>query len=115
MGSLLTNHLLIDAWSINLPEKGFTYHSQAYKNAWDRLDKLFIVDTSWYPPMMEVNVDCSSHMSDHFPVIVTLSEHYWKLHMSGCSMKIPMMINNLHLENLCLKLMCSQFCITCLI
>lgn len=35
---------------------------------------------------------------DHFPVVLTLSEYDWSNQMSGCSMKRPLIVNNLLLN-----------------
>lgn len=95
---LKSTHLLIDAWDGPQRDKGYTYHSQAYARAWSRLDRIYIVSSLWCPPVMDILVDYQNSLSDHFPIIATFSEYDWQAQMIGCSVKRPLIVNNLMLH-----------------
>lgn len=59
--NLQATHTFLDAWS-GKTDKGFTYHSQAYKNAWSRLDRIYIINTAWCPPSMDIIVDYANNL-----------------------------------------------------
>lgn len=109
--SLQSNHRFSDTWEGKLPDKGFTYHSQAYSKAWARLDRLYIVNVAWCPPVMDTFVDYKSHLSDHFPVVASFNEYDWLNQMKGCNIKRPLIVNNLVLKKLCFNILYYLHCL----
>lgn len=89
--TLLKNvYPLIDVWVDASPTPygiGFTYHFQAYSSAKSHLDRMYVIESSWCPPGVQILVNYACHLSDHFPVITTFAEYNWKEQMVACTHK----------------------------
>ena len=109
--SLVQMHNLQDAWPLLHSTTAFTFHSQAHIKAWARLDRFYLSGTNWCPPHITLMVDYKLHLSDHFPIIIDLQEYNWKLHMQGCSVRRPLMVNNLHCGKSLFRDYVTQVCL----
>lgn len=67
-------------------ERGYTYHSEAYRNAWSESTLLIPL---WCPLAIEASIDYDSHLFDHFPLIFNFHKYGWNAHMVGCFNKHP--------------------------
>ena len=104
-------HNLFDAWSMLHPASAFTYHSQAYSKAWARLDRVYLSGLQWCPPTISLQVERQWHLSDHFPLVLTLHTYYWHQQMKGNTLRRPLMVNNLHCGKTLFRAYVTQVCL----
>ena len=72
-GSFVSKWSLLDAWDAGPWNslRGHTYFSLQYPNSSSRLDRgFFSHGGDWIPHSLLVKVDCSSALSDHFPLMI---------------------------------------------
>ncbi|MCO5554134.1 hypothetical protein L7F22_007660 [Adiantum nelumboides] len=85
---------LIDAWdSATRSSPGFTFHSLSHQGSWSRLDRIYFIGSAWLPNSEDMQVDVSSALFDHFPLILQLTDVNLDTMLSFAHSK-PLLINN---------------------
>lgn len=67
-------HHLVDAWNSGQNSRGYTFHSKSHIMSWSRLDRIYFMRDSWLPARCKVQVQIQMAMSDHFPLLLELSD-----------------------------------------
>lgn len=67
-------HQLLDAWNSGQNSPGYTFHSKSHILSWSRLDRIYFRRDSWLPSKCKVQVQIQIAMSDHFPLLLEISD-----------------------------------------
>ncbi|MCO5597039.1 hypothetical protein L7F22_051113 [Adiantum nelumboides] len=85
---------LIYVWdSATRSSPGFTFHSLSHQGSWSRLDTIYFIGSAWLPNSEDMQVDVSSALSGHFPLILQLTDVNLDTMLSFGHSK-PLLINN---------------------